>query len=115
MRHSQTNRESERTNASLQQYLHCYVNYQQEDWVGKLGLAEFAYNNTVNASTQQTPFLAYCGRHPEPWSTLSVPATKQIVGEMQALQELLRGKLNKAIYKKEVDESRRWGGDHSGG
>lgn len=49
----------------LQQYLCSYGNYQQDDWVSKLPLAEFSYNNALHASTQQTPFFASHGYHPK--------------------------------------------------
>jgi hypothetical protein len=62
--HPQTDGQTERTNATLEQYLRCYINYQQDDWVHLLPLAEFCYNNTVHASTNQTPFFALHGYHP---------------------------------------------------
>jgi len=40
--HPQTDRQTERTNAILEQYLRVYINYQQDDWSGYLRLAEFA-------------------------------------------------------------------------
>jgi len=43
--HPQTDRQTERTNAILEQYLRAYINHQQDDWCGYLPLAEFAYNN----------------------------------------------------------------------
>jgi len=43
--HPQTDRQTERTNAILEQYLRAYINYQQEDWCGYLPLAEFACNS----------------------------------------------------------------------
>ena len=38
----------------LEQYLQVYVNYQQDDWVNLLPLAEFAYNNTSHSMTMVT-------------------------------------------------------------
>lgn len=62
--HPQTDGQTERTNATLEQYLRCFLNYQQDDWSQLLPLAEFAYNNTVHSSTNQTPFFALYGYHP---------------------------------------------------
>ena len=42
----ETNGQTERTNAILEQYLRAYVNYQQDDWTELLPYAEFAYNNS---------------------------------------------------------------------
>lgn len=62
--HPQTDGQTERTNATLEQYLRCFLNYQQDNWAQLLPLAEFAYNNTVHTSTNQTPFFALHGYHP---------------------------------------------------
>jgi len=38
----ETDGQTERTHAILEQYLRAYINYQQDDWCGYLPLAEFA-------------------------------------------------------------------------
>src|ERR1700726_4659808 len=48
----------------LEQYLHCYCNYQQDNWSELLPLAEFAYNNALSATTGISPFFANKGYHP---------------------------------------------------
>lgn len=63
--HPQTDGQSERTNQTLEQYLRCYTNYQQDDWSNLLPLAEFAYNNAENTSIQMTPFYANYAFHPK--------------------------------------------------
>jgi hypothetical protein len=40
----------------LEFYLRAYYNYKQDDWVSKLGLVEFIYNNSIYASTGFTLF-----------------------------------------------------------
>jgi len=40
--HPQTDGQTERTNSTLEQYLHAYVNYQQDNWKELLPMAEFA-------------------------------------------------------------------------
>ena len=62
--HPQTDGQTERINAVLQQYLRGYVNYQQDNWVELLTMAEFSYNNTISATTGITPFFALYGQHP---------------------------------------------------
>jgi len=49
----------------MEQYLRAFCNYEQDNWVVLLPLAEFAYNNSVHASTKMTPFWAVYHRHPE--------------------------------------------------
>ena len=50
-------------NQTLEQYLRVYCNYQQDNWSELLPLAEFAYNNTLSATTGITPFFANKGYH----------------------------------------------------
>lgn len=63
--HPQTDGLTERTNQTLETYLRVFCSYQQDDWVDYLALAEFCFNNTINSSTQQTPFFANLGYHPD--------------------------------------------------
>ena len=62
--HPQTNGQTERINAELEQYLHLYVDWAQDDWVDWLPLAEFAGNNAVSETTGASPFFANYGFHP---------------------------------------------------
>jgi len=52
--HPETDGKTECVNQILEQYLQVYVNYQQDDWVNLLPLAEFAYNNTSHSATMVT-------------------------------------------------------------
>jgi len=63
--HPETNGQTEQVNQILEQYLWVYINYQQDDWVNLLPLAEFAYNNTSHSATMVTPFFANKGFHPK--------------------------------------------------
>jgi hypothetical protein len=63
--HPQTDGQTERVNQVLEQYLRCFLNYYQDNWVSLLPLAEFAYNNSVSASTGFSPFFAIYGFHPK--------------------------------------------------
>ena len=63
--HPEADGQSERTNQTLEQYLHSYCNYQQDNWSKLLPLAEFAFNNTPSASTGVLPFFANKGYHPQ--------------------------------------------------
>jgi hypothetical protein len=72
--HPQTDGQTERVNSILEQYLRCYIDYQQSNWKDYLCIAQFAYNNTKHSTTQFSPFEIILGYHP----TLSIhmnPAT----------------------------------------
>jgi len=62
--HPETDGQTERANATLEQYLRAYCNYQQDDWEKLLPIAEFCYNNTQTGTTKITPFFANYGYHP---------------------------------------------------
>ena len=55
--HPQTDRQTERVNQELDQYLWLFVNKWQNDWYDLLPMAEFQHNNHVHSTTQQTLFL----------------------------------------------------------
>ena len=47
----------------MEAYFQAFVNFKQNDWVRLFSIAEFAYNNTKNASTGHTPFELNYGYH----------------------------------------------------
>ncbi|SLM40542.1 gag-pol polyprotein [Lasallia pustulata] len=59
--HRQTDRQTERLNQTLEQYLQNYVNYQQDNWVELLPVAQLVYNTAKNATIGCTPFYANYG------------------------------------------------------
>src|ERR1700731_3431041 len=56
--------QTERMNAVMEQYLGAFVNYQQNDWVQWLPMAEFATNNHDSETTGCSPFFGNYGFHP---------------------------------------------------
>jgi len=62
--HPEGDGQTEQSNQTLEQYLQIYCNYQQDNWVDLLPLAEFAYNNAPSATTGVSPFFANKGYHP---------------------------------------------------
>jgi len=54
--HLQTDRQTERTNQELEQYLRIYVNHRQNNWSEWLTTAEFVSNNKVHTATKSSPF-----------------------------------------------------------
>ena len=62
--HPQTNGQVERINRILEDYIRRYCNGNSDDWDKLLPLAEFAYNNSVSATTSFTPFYLNYGLDP---------------------------------------------------
>jgi len=62
--HPEDDGQTKHTNQTLEQYLHIYCNYLQDNWSELLPLAEFAYNNALSATTSVSPFFANKGYHP---------------------------------------------------
>ena len=62
--HPQTDGQTERMNQNVEQYLRCYVNYEQDNWVEWLPMAQYAYNDSYHSVIKTTPFFANYGFHP---------------------------------------------------
>jgi len=62
--HPQIDRQTERINQELEQYLRMFIDHRQEQWPEWLGTAEFAYNNKAHSSTRTLPFKANYGQDP---------------------------------------------------
>ena len=62
--HQETDVQTERVNQTLETYLRTFVNYDQNDWLSLLLLAECAYNNSITKATKMTPFYANYGYNP---------------------------------------------------
>jgi len=58
----QTNKQIERVNQELEQYLCIFINHRQEQWPEWLEMAEFAYNNKIHSATKVLLFRANCGQ-----------------------------------------------------
>jgi len=100
--HPQTDRQTERTNAILGQYLPAYINYQQGDWCGYLPLADFAYNNGYQETIKNTPFFANYGMNPEYEMISHLIQGKQTKPEeMSQLHESLRNEMLAAQLRQE--------------
>jgi hypothetical protein len=67
--HPQTDGQTERLNQTMEQYLRCYINYRQDNWVELLPLAQFAYNTAEAATTNMTPAYANFGFEPKAYNT----------------------------------------------
>lgn len=113
--HPQTDGQTERFNAVLEQYLRAYVSYLQDDWYTWLPLAEFAANSWKSETTGVSPFFANYGFHPrmgfEPDAPpAATPATRdaaQFAEKMQLIIEYLRSESAAAQNRYEEQANRR--------
>ena len=62
--HPQTDRQTERLDQEIEQYLRLFINHRQTDWKQWLSCTEFAYNNKVQVSTGYSSFYINQGKHP---------------------------------------------------
>jgi hypothetical protein len=53
--------QTERINQMIEAYLWSFINYEMDNWVGLLPMAEFAYNNLVTQATGISPFFTHYG------------------------------------------------------
>ena len=110
--HPQTDGQTERVNGILEQYLRCFINERQNNWVDLLPFAEFSYNNTLHQSIQQTPFFANYGFNPtfnpEIPTTLNPSEAENRIITINENIEILKRNLEKAkaTYKYHADQRR---------
>lgn len=77
----------------LEQYLRCYINYQQDSWDDLLPFAEVAYNNSVLTSMGFTPFQGGQDFNPIPKLPLSKPrmsSLKEWVTQLHSAWPIVR-------------------------
>jgi hypothetical protein len=96
-RHPETDGQTERANQVLEDMIRAYVSAYHDDWDEHLIAAEFAYNDSVNASTGYTPFYLNYGQHPITPLTMLCPPNKDIRSEtVRAFAGRLRADLQQA-------------------
>ena len=98
--HPQTDRQIERINQELEQYLRVFINHRQEQWPDWLGMAEFTYNNKIHAATKILPFKANYGQDPRMGSERRRKERYKVAGRfvkrIKKIQEKAKAVLEKA-------------------
>ena len=111
--YSQIDRQMERINQELEQYLRIFIDYRQEQWPDWLGMAEFAYNNKAYLSTktllfkvnyEQDPRIGFEVRRKGKYKGAEKFVIK--IREVQEKAKVALGKVQKEI-KKYVDRKKR--------
>jgi len=101
--HLQTDRQTERVNQKLEQYLRVFIDHRQEQWPDWLGTAEFAYNNKVHVATKVLPFKVNYGQDPrmgfEERRKGKYEAAEKFIEKMKKIQEEAKAALGKVQEK----------------
>jgi len=110
--HPQINRQAERVNQELEQYLRMFIDHRQEQWPNWLGTAEFTYNNKTHSSTKILPFKANYRQDPRMGFEMrkkgKYKGAEKFVTKIKEIQEEVKAALGKAQeeMKKFADRKR---------
>ena len=110
--HPQTDRQMERVNQELEQYLRMFIDHRQEQWPNWLGTAEFAYNNKVYSNTKTSPFRANYRQDPRMGFEMKrkgkYEGAEKFITKIKEIQEEAKAALGKAQeeMKKYTDRKR---------
>jgi hypothetical protein len=113
--HPETDGQTERQNQTLEQYLRIYCTLEQDDWALWISIAEFAYNDSIHATTGITPFRANHGTDPRSanWPTMALgegesPMAEDLASKVLSLQAECKRKIIAAnAYQKEYADKKR--------
>ena len=95
--HPQTDGQSERTNQWLEQYLHIYCNFQQDNWSDLLPMAQYVHNSWVSHTMGFTPFELLIGFMPQICPILTTSSHLPSLEQRKQFLEELRGRAQEAI------------------
>jgi hypothetical protein len=101
--HPQTDGQTERINALLEEYLRHYVTATQRNWLELLDSAQFSYNLHKSSATDLSPFELVLGMQPQTPTEIAVQKTRgrsptayRFVRERQELFEQAQDSLRRA-------------------
>jgi transposase InsO family protein len=109
--HPETDGQTERANRTIEDMLRHYISYKQDDWDMHLPIIEYAYNDSVNASTKMTPFYLDLGRNLNRDLHLkesNVPSANELAENLEQTRKLAIECLRQAqqYQKRFADEKR---------
>jgi len=116
--HPQTDKQTERVNQELEQYLRVFIDHRQEQWPDWLGTVEFAYNNKIHVATKTLPFKVNYGQNPrigfKGRRKGKCKAVGKFVEKIKKIQEKAKAVLGKAQeeMKKFADKKREKGEEY---
>jgi len=90
----QMDRQTERINQELEQYLRVFIDHRQEQWLDWLDMAEFMYNNKIYTATKTSLFKANYGQDPrmefERRRKRKYKAAEKFVEKIKKIQEEMK-------------------------
>ena len=96
----QTDRQIERVNQELEQYLRMFIDHRQEQQPNWLGTAEFVYNNKTHSSIKMSLFKANYEQDPRMGFEMrkkgKYEGAKKFVAKIKEIQEKAKAILEKA-------------------
>ena len=114
--HPQTDGQTERFNAMMEQYLRAYVTYQQDHWPVLLPMAKFAGNFASSDTTNVSPFFGNYGFNPRMDFDLDTPPgprptethAHDVAQHFAELHDFLRSEILHAqhVYQEGADDRR---------
>ena len=113
--HPETDGQTERVNAILEQYLWAHINYLQDDWEAWLHLAEFATNNHASETNGMSPFFTNYGQDPlwqfdltgNPGEAPEEWDARQAATKMKEIAEHLQAEILRAQHRHQEQADRR--------
>lgn len=101
--HPQTDGQTERANQTLEQYLRCFCNGEQNDWATLLPQAEYASNACENDALRMSPFEIVLGYQPALFaprgeaSEGKVPAAAERAQQLRSVTERLKERWRESV------------------
>ena len=86
--HPQTDGQSECTNQWLEQYLHIFTNFQQDNWAQWLPLAQYAHNSWPSVTTKKAPFKLIMGHIPHIHQSCATSTSPSVTNHLQHIKEV---------------------------
>jgi hypothetical protein len=89
--HPQTDGQSERTNQSLEVFIRCYCDEEQDNWHIWLPMAEFAHNQWPSVTTKKTPFeliMGYTPRVEQIGKPSAVPQVEERLADLERVRKI---------------------------
>jgi len=101
--HPQTDGQTERANAGIEQYIRIFCNNRQNDWSDWLATAEFTHNDQVNRSTGKTPFELNIGRHPRKHPDIRLSTKNEAVHDLVERMRLVTEEAKRSMQQAQSD------------